>query len=322
MLLIVIALNLVALVALAFIVPHLMVSPGALVKEHAELTTDCFACHAPWRGAASNLCIECHAVASIGLRTTKGAPIAKDTIKASFHQDLVEQNCMACHSDHQGPRLAQRSRKLFSHALLHEATRERCASCHAAPKDAVHRDLTVGCRECHKTESWKPAQFDHKLLAGDVLDRCASCHAAPKDAPHRDVTANCVQCHKTAAWKPVEVDHKLLAKAVLDRCESCHKAPSDRLHRQIQGNCSSCHKTEAWKPATFDHDKFFVLDRDHNVRCDTCHTGNDYGRYSCYGCHEHRPDKVRAAVAFHAVLEFARRAAQTRLSQPRRAQGG
>jgi hypothetical protein len=41
-LLIVIALNLVALVALAFVYPHLMVSPGPLVKGHAELATDCF----------------------------------------------------------------------------------------------------------------------------------------------------------------------------------------------------------------------------------------------------------------------------------------
>ena len=49
-LLIVIALNLLVLVALAFVYPHLMVSPGPLVKGHAELATDCFACHAAWRG--------------------------------------------------------------------------------------------------------------------------------------------------------------------------------------------------------------------------------------------------------------------------------
>ena len=52
-LLIVIAANLVVLVALAFVYPHLMVSPGPLTRGHAELATDCFACHAPWRGAAA-----------------------------------------------------------------------------------------------------------------------------------------------------------------------------------------------------------------------------------------------------------------------------
>ena len=69
---IVIAANLVVLVALAFVYPHLMVSPGPLTRGHAELATDCFACHAPWRGAAAQRCIECHALADIGLRSTKG----------------------------------------------------------------------------------------------------------------------------------------------------------------------------------------------------------------------------------------------------------
>ena len=75
-LMIVIALNLLVLVALAFVYPHLMVSPGPLVKGHAELATDCFACHAAWRGASSRQCIACHAVADVGLKTTKGVPIA------------------------------------------------------------------------------------------------------------------------------------------------------------------------------------------------------------------------------------------------------
>jgi len=256
--LIVIALNLAALIALVFFFPHLMVSPGPLVEGHAELATDCFACHAPWRGAASTLCIECHAVADIGLRTTKGTPITKRTIKASFHQDLTEQDCMACHSDHLGPKLTQRSRKPFSHILLREAVREHCSSCHITPTDKVHRDIKVECAQCHKTNAWKPAEFDHALLA----------------------------------------------KAVLDQCEGCHKAPSDRLHRQIQGNCKSCHTAQAWKPATFDHDKFFVLDRNHDATCITCHTGNDYSRYTCYGCHEHRPESMRAKHLEEGIGNF------------------
>ena len=61
----------------------------------------------------------------IGLRTSKGAALPKPAVKASFHQDLIEQDCMACHSDHTGPKLTQHSRKPFSHALLRPATRER-----------------------------------------------------------------------------------------------------------------------------------------------------------------------------------------------------
>jgi hypothetical protein len=204
--------NLAALLTLVFIYPDLMVSPGPLVNAHAEQATDCFSCHAPLRGAASDRCMDCHALPDIGLRTSKGAPIAQKTLKTSFHQELIEQDCMACHTDHQGPKLAQRSRKSFSHVLLRPAIREQCVS--------------------------------------------------------------------------------------------CHKSPTDGLHRQITGNCKQCHTQEAWKPATFDHDKLFLLDRDHNTSCVTCHTNNDYGRYTCYGCHEHQPDKVRREHVKEGIQNF------------------
>jgi hypothetical protein len=203
---IVIVANLVVLLALAFIYPDLMVSPGPLAPGHAALATDCFACHSPLHGASTDRCIKCHAPADIGLRTTLGVAIAPRSaggapLKRSFHQELIEQNCMACHSDHADAQLSRRGRKSFSHALLREATRERC--------------------------------------------------------------------------------------------DSCHAAPGGSLHRRIKGNCVKCHSPRAWKPATFEHDSLFLLDGDHNVSCVTCHTGDDYGKYTCYGCHEHAPARVR-----------------------------
>lgn len=257
-LLIIIALNLLALLALAFVYPHLMVSPGPLVKGHAELATDCFACHTAWRGASSKRCTECHAPADVGLKTTKGMPIPGRTVKVSFHQELTEQDCMACHSDHQGPKLTKSSRRPFSHGLLKVAVRDICSSCHAAPNDAVHRGRKLECSKCHESRAWKPAHFEHALLA----------------------------------------------KAELNRCESCHRAPTDRLHRQFQGGCMSCHRTDAWKPATFHHDKFFVLDRDHEATCVTCHTNNDYSRYTCYGCHAHSEAKVRQEHLEEGIQDF------------------
>jgi Class III cytochrome C family len=257
-LLILIAANLLALVTLAFVYPHLMISPGALVNGHAELETDCFSCHSPWRGVTTERCIVCHALPDIGLRTTKGAPLAQRTIKTSFHQELIEQNCMACHSDHAGPKLTQRSRKPFSHSVLRATVRERCESCHDAPRDTLHRDLTVRCSQCHSQERWQPATFDHALLT----------------------------------------------KAQQDHCNVCHKAPDDSLHRQIKGNCNQCHGQEHWKPATFDHDKLFLLDRDHNASCATCHTNDDFSRYTCYGCHEHTPGNVRAEHLEEGIRDF------------------
>ena len=261
---IVISANLLVLVALAFVYPHLMVSPGPLIPGHVALTTDCFACHAPLRGAATERCIACHAVADIGLRSTTGVPIepaqagTPTGVKLSFHQELIEKDCMACHSDHAGPRLTQRSRNPFSHELLREGTRANCDSCHAAPDNTMHRSLSVGCVKCHETTGWKPASFDHAVLP----------------------------------------------QAELNRCETCHKAPSDRLHRQMKGSCSQCHSTKAWEPATFDHDKFFRLDRDHDAPCATCHVTDDYSKYTCFGCHEHTPANVRREHVKEGIRNF------------------
>ncbi|MFZ3083694.1 cytochrome c3 family protein [Rhodoferax ferrireducens] len=207
-----IAANLLVLVVLIFTYPHLMVSPGPVVAAHAEIATDCFACHAPWRGASAARCVSCHVLPDIGLRTSKGVAIVQRTRKTSFHQALVEQDCMACHSDHAAPKLTRRSRKPFSHLLLKTAVREQC--------------------------------------------------------------------------------------------QSCHQAPTDKLHGQITGNCNQCHSQQAWKPATFEHDKLFLLDRDHAASCETCHSNNDYRRYTCYGCHEHSLDKIRSEHQEEGIGNF------------------
>jgi hypothetical protein len=238
--------NLVGLIALAFVYPSAMVSPGALVPAHAELEDKCGSCHAPFRGASPDRCVQCHSMTDIGVRTTRGAPVeflTERTISASFHQELTEQNCAACHSEH--GRLIERR---FSHALLRPAARGQCATCHASPTNELHRDLRMSCSQCHTTEHWSPATFDHASLPS----------------------------------------------ATLARCQSCHSAPTDSFHRQNTAACTQCHSTQRWSPSTFDHRRFFVLDGAHEAACATCHTNNDFTRYTCFGCHEHTPENIRA----------------------------
>ena len=106
--------------ALAFVYPHLMVSPGPLVRVGtADLATDCFACHAPWRGAAAQRCIACHAVADIGLRTTKGVALA-----AAGAEDLVPPG--AHRAGLHG--LSQRPRRARAHAAQPQAVLARAAA--------------------------------------------------------------------------------------------------------------------------------------------------------------------------------------------------
>jgi hypothetical protein len=236
----VIAANLVALLVLVFVYPHQMVAPGPLLPAHAELETDCFACHAPLRGAAPARCVACHALPDIGLRTTKGVPIAQAKVKASFHQKLIEQDCMACHSDHQGPQLVQVGGKGFSHALLQPDVRETCETCHAAPANDIHRDLAVGCGQCHTGEAWQPATFEHARLAPAVRERCQSCHAAPVDTLHRQISGNCGQCHTSERWKPATFDHSKYF--VLDgdhsaTCATCHVGSNFSSY-----TCYGCHE--------------------------------------------------------------------------------
>ena len=202
-------LSVVAVLVLAY--PSLMVGPGKLIPGHKHLNADCFACHAPLAGATSERCAVCHKPAEIGRLTTKGLTITKPLTPTPFHQKLVNQDCVACHSDHAGvKRFRQQGR--FNHALLQEETREQC--------------------------------------------------------------------------------------------QACHKIPGDTLHQQITGNCSQCHTQEKWVPATFEHDKYFALDRDHSTRCVTCHTGNEYKRYTCYGCHEHSAEGMRREHIEEGIRKF------------------
>jgi hypothetical protein len=199
-------------VGLAFLYPDFMISPGPLQTGHQALATDCFACHAPMRGATSQNCITCHAAADIGLRSTKGIARASLTQKTAFHQRLATQSCTGCHAEHQGTVLASGSKPTFSHDLLQLAVRSQCATCHIAPVSALHQAAST--------------------------------------------------------------------------------------------NCAQCHTQSAWKPATFAHAKLFVLEGPHNTPCATCHVGEVFTRYTCYGCHEHQPDRIRAKHVREGLTNF------------------
>lgn len=207
----VLAANLIALTILTFTYPNLMVGPGKLIVGHQDLEEDCFACHAPFVGATAERCVTCHKPADIGRLTTAAQPIAKPLTSTPFHQQLIKDDCMACHSDHAGV-------KRYRHA----------------------------------------GRFKHDLLRVDARNEC----------------------------------------------QTCHRAPTDSIHRDITGNCAQCHSQDQWIPATYDHNQYFLLDRDHQAPCATCHERNDYSRYSCYGCHEHNPEKIRREHIEEGIRDF------------------
>lgn len=179
----------------------------------------------------------------------------------------------------------------------------------------AHQPLSADCFACHTP------------LAGVSNERCMVCHKLSDIGrltttgkaiaePHvstpfhqKLIAQDCLACHVDHAGvqrlKPKgHFDHVLLQADVRDQCEGCHKSPADSLHQQISGNCRQCHAQNKWMPATFDHAKYFVLDRDHNTSCATCHVDNNYQRYTCYGCHEHTTQNIRSEHSEEGIKNF------------------
>lgn len=232
--------NVMILVVIVFVYPHLMVSPGKVIESHHTLETDCFACHTLFTGASSEKCATCHKVEDIGIRSSKGVPLVKKKPSVAFHQGLLEKDCVACHSDHVGVAV-YRMRQPFSHQLLANESNKQCNVCHSKPVDNLHKPLSKNCNLCHVTDKWKPASFKHSLLPRAELENCVSCHKnkTPADKYHRQASDKCGTCHTTEKWKPASFNHNKYF--VLDgkhrRCKMCHRTPDYK-----QYSCYACHE--------------------------------------------------------------------------------
>ena len=216
----IVAVNLAALVLLAIFVPHLMISPGKPIEAHTELATNCFACHTPFIGSPPEKCIICHKVEEIGLKTTKGISIAKEKKQVTFHQHLIDEDCIACHSDHKGVQ-AFRPIGEFSHELLEQPVRNQCDSCHSAPVDALHQKSKADCGACHSQEHWKPATFEHDDYFR--FDRhhdteCATCHVDNDLANY-----TCYGCHEHSRSK-IREEHFEEGIFDYENCVECHRS--------------------------------------------------------------------------------------------------
>ncbi len=228
-LLLVVALNLAALAVLSVGYPHLMISPGLPIEAHGELGEDCFVCHTPFLGSTADKCIACHDVAKIGLVTTKGVPIGKERKNVAFHRELIEDDCVACHSEHRG---VQPFRPIgrFSHGLLKAPVREACEGCHAGPDDALHRKSEGNCGACHSVEGWLPADFDHDRHFR--FDRqheadCGTCH------PGSDYgTYTCYGCHEHSRSK-IREEHLEEGIHDYENCVECHRSGDEEEAERI-----------------------------------------------------------------------------------------
>ncbi len=225
------------------------------------------------------------------------------------HQKLNDK-CLACHNPFWG------------------ISNDKCISCHKLSdigKDTLmlsdtnatnekvlfHQHLSnQKCTSCHTDhKGLKPemslSSFNHEMLPTTMISNCNSCHGQPADNLHKQLTTKCNNCHNTKDWKSsVTFNHDMIQGDSKNNCASCHKKPDDSFHQQVKDNCDKCHSTSLWKPSTFDHSTYFLLDGDHNAKCNTCHTNNNFSAFTCYGCHEHSESKIMEEHNEHGIYNF------------------
>ena len=169
----------------------------------------------------------------------------------------------------------------------------------------AHAALEEKCFVCHQPFSGAASEkclFCHKIAKDG---RIATKSTAPRDVARRTpfhhalTNGECVACHSDhegmkAYRRIIAFSHEALQPSVREACGSCHEKPSDSIHQGIAGQCRDCHVQDKWKPAKFDHSKFFELDSRHDVPCAICHADRDFGKYTCFGCHEHSRDAMAA----------------------------
>ena len=176
-------------------------------QTHSEFQEECTLCHAPFAGIQIERCGACHELVMDQLSESSG-----------FHGQIGSENCMECHTEHQG-----REFDLLTNALA-----DFNAADHAALflLDGAHEPLE--CTACHMTERY-----------ADVGKECHDCHQEP-DVHRDEFGQQCRRCHTSSAWleasmsiHPFPLDHGV---GLAIPCASCHQ---DELTIY---SCQSCHE--------------------------------------------------------------------------------
>lgn len=249
------------IVGMMIVLPDVMLSPGDLMSEHHKLENECLQCHEPFNGIPNAKCITCHDPKEIGNDSEDTA----NTIL--FHSKLTSQECTSCHTDHKGL-FPTNTISGFDHNLLSETDAQKCVSCHSAPVDSLHQQVSFECGNCHTTAGWKSsATFNHDMIKGADKNNCIACHQSPSDNFHSTVSNECSACHTNNAWKPSTFNHSQYF--VLDgnhntdcktchtnsvytsyTCYGCHEHSESNIREEHQeegitnfSDCVSCHRS-------------------------------------------------------------------------------
>ncbi len=309
------ALALLILLGWTLIQGPVLFSPGPLnaaaktqqlggVSTHAELASDCGACHAePWSAETmADRCLVCHQNVNGEMHDSAG-------LHGGLLNGSSNPGCRGCHTEHNGAAASLTALDLatFPHdkvggysLLGHERTSDGakvgCSECH--PRDLTHFDDAT-CADCH-------SNLDPDVMPQHIAtfgNRCVPCHDGVDrygsnfdhnkltyELTGRHATVPCAECH------PRVTTAQELQQTPQD-CYSCH-AENDKHEGAFGKDCSTCHIADDWARASFDHSNSdFPLTGAHSkVKCDLCHTKGVFEDAStdCGVCH--------AEPGFHAAV--------------------
>jgi hypothetical protein len=239
------------------------INPKLTAAAFKDTPSQCSGCHGEPQthsGMFSSNCAECHTTTAWTPAKWDGKPFDHDTL-TSFSLALHRRNfegeaitCRDCHGED-----------------VKQVDLQTCFVCHSTGGDRLqfmsgHLDqFGPACLDCHDGVD-RLSNFEHAnffpLEGVHAKIECDTCH---KDKVFRGTPAECVQCHAEPA-----------------------------IHAGFFGlQCGNCHTAQAWSPAELRVHSFPL---DHGgqgeMSCTVCHVGA-YVEYTCYGCHDHKPDEIR-----------------------------
>jgi hypothetical protein len=297
------------------------ISPGPLSRAHQSISgvTDCTTCHELSTGQPTFKCLDCHTEIAWRIRARKGLHAAYN-IEAGSSQE-----CVTCHSEHNGEdfALTKWDLKTFNHrqtgwGLDGKHTGLACSPCHSQERLSKSERADIKIKDLNRT------------FLG-VSPSCTTCH---QDHHNGRLGANCLQCHNTIDWKALSIgnfDHSLTRYPLTGlhaqvACQQCHTPGSDKQgpdkqpryagipfanctdchsdpHRGgFSQTCQSCHSTTGWAKIatavldrTLDHSKtnYPLLGKHAEVDCARCHAKGDFKKplafQKCSDCHKPDP---------------------------------
>ena len=271
-----------------------------LTGAHAQIASDCAACHHGNYTNTPNTCASCHTPDFNGSTNPNHAALNIPTDCAMCHTTApgwepatfpIHNNYYALNGAH-----AQIANQC---ALCHPGgnynnTPNTCAGCHTPDYNGTSNpnhtalQFSTDCTTCHSETAWAPATFDHDaqyfpIYSGkhkDQWNACADCHANPSN--YAEIT-----------------------------CTSCHTNPqTNDQHNGIGGYtynssaCLACHPTGDAANG-FDHNNTnFPLTGAHlTTDCIQCHANGYAGTPTqCVACHT--PDFNQSLNPNHVVLNI------------------